>query len=122
MTVVLRVASAPSPGEVAAARAVAPSSGSLIETARLPALRVLIVDDEPGNVAVLRSSLPSPLVVDVAINGRAAVEKAETFRPDVIFMDVNMPGVDGLEVCRYLRREPTTVGLPIIIVSAAVGF
>jgi CheY-like chemotaxis protein len=38
--------------------------------------------------------------------------------PDVLMLDVNMPGVDGLEICRYLRRDPTTASVPIIIVSA----
>jgi CheY-like chemotaxis protein len=57
----------------------------------------------------------------VAPSPRAALHSLRRRIPDVLFLDVNMPGIDGLEVCRYLRREPTIKDLPIIIVSANDG-
>jgi CheY-like chemotaxis protein len=57
----------------------------------------------------------------VAPSPRAALHSLMRRIPDVLFLDVNMPGIDGLEVCRYLRREPAIKDLPIIIVSANDG-
>ena len=49
---------------------------------------------------------------------RSAMRQLNEVVPDVIFVDINLPGIDGLEVCRYLRRDPTTAHVPIIVVSA----
>jgi two-component system alkaline phosphatase synthesis response regulator PhoP len=54
----------------------------------------------------------------VAPGPRAALHSLRRRIPDVLFLDVNMPGIDGLEVCRYLRREPAIKDLPIVIISA----
>src|SRR5258708_3018194 len=82
--------------------------------------KILVVDDD-RIMAQFLADLLGLLghTVVVAAGPRAALRSLSAAVPDVIFMDVNMPGVDGLEICRYLRREPTTVGLPIVIVSAA---
>lgn len=80
-----------------------PDRGSS-EPALAPA-RVLLVDDDEYNLVFLRSLLPSPpLSIDTAINGRAAVARAETRRPDVIFMDLDMPVMDGFEALAEIRR------------------
>lgn len=70
----------------------------------LPPLSVLVVDDDEYNIVVLKSLLPSPpLTVRTAVNGRAALQLAQQARPDVIFLDVEMPVMGGLEAVRQLR-------------------
>ena len=67
-------------------------------------VRVLIVDDSPEVVEMLRSVLVQDgHDVDVADNGRVALEIAETFAPDVVLLDLVLPEIDGLEVCRHMR-------------------
>jgi CheY-like chemotaxis protein len=82
--------------------------------------RILVVDDDRIMAQFLADSL-GVLGHDaiIAAGPRAALRSLSGSVPDVLFMDVNMPGIDGLELCRFLRREPTTATLPIIIVSAA---
>jgi signal transduction histidine kinase/DNA-binding NarL/FixJ family response regulator len=70
----------------------------------LPPLSVLVVDDDEYNIVVLKSLLPSPpLTVRTAVNGRAALQLAAEARPDVIFLDVEMPVMGGLEAVRQIR-------------------
>src|SRR5260221_1416224 len=81
--------------------------------------RVLVVDDSKQAANVLADMLT--LLghnVSTALGSRGAIYHVKQVKPDVIFMDVNMPGVDGLNVCRYLRRDPATAHVPIVIVSA----
>src|SRR5258708_4496446 len=56
--------------------------------------------------------------VIVAYGPRAALSQLAFARPEIVFLDVNMPGIDGLEICRFLRRDPRTRNLPVVIVSA----
>lgn len=70
----------------------------------LPPLSVLLVDDDEYNIVVLKSLLPSPpLTVRTAVNGRAALELVRQSRPDVVFLDVEMPVMGGLEAVREIR-------------------
>nr|WP_236598740.1 hybrid sensor histidine kinase/response regulator [Ramlibacter monticola] len=70
----------------------------------LPALSVLLVDDDEYNVVVLKNLLPSPpLTVFTAVNGRDALDVVRAGRPDVIFMDLQMPVMGGLEAARAIR-------------------
>lgn len=70
----------------------------------LPELSVLLVDDDEYNIVVLRNLLPSPpLVVRTAVNGRAALECVREARPDVIFLDLQMPVMGGLEAIAHIR-------------------
>lgn len=70
----------------------------------LPALSVLLVDDDEYNVVVLKNLLPSPpLSVQTAVNGRAALQRAREGRPDVIFMDLEMPVMGGVEAAQRIR-------------------
>jgi len=75
----------------------------------LPALRVLVTDDDEFNLAFVRDALPSPpLAVATAINGRAAVDAVRARAPDVVFMDIEMPvmnGFDALARIRALEKE-----------------
>ena len=57
---------------------------------------------------------------EVAYGPRPAIESLARRIPDVILLDINMPGIDGVEVCRYLRRDPLTAKIPIIAMSSEV--
>ena len=80
---------------------------------------VLIVEDDRRSAQGLAAQI-SVLGHTVAISygPRMALQQLNEVIPDVIFMDINMPGIDGVEVLRFLRRDPMTVDVPVIIVSA----
>jgi adenylate cyclase len=83
---------------------------------------VLIVDDTPGNLRLLSSALVQQgYAVRNAINGSLALSGAKTIRPDLILLDIMMPGMDGYEVCRRLKQDPQTQDIPIIFISAIDG-
>ncbi len=82
------------------------------------AYRVLVVDDEPKVVAMLKSFLERQgYQVSCAFDGPEAVEKAKAL-PDLILLDINMPQMDGIEVCRAIRD---TVACPILFLTARDG-
>lgn len=81
--------------------------------------RVLIVDDQEPNRLLLTEILrPSGHQTDVAANGPEALAKVAEWEPDLVLLDVHMPGMDGFEVCRSLRASPDTASLPIILVTS----
>jgi two-component system cell cycle sensor histidine kinase/response regulator CckA len=81
---------------------------------------VLIVDDQPEDMQVLISSLQAcGLAILVAQQGEHAIDLAEQFTPDVILLDVLMPGMDGFETCRRLRACEATHAIPIIFMLAS---
>lgn len=80
---------------------------------------ILIVDDYPNNLAVLSDCLSySGFEILVAQDGESAMEKVEYAHPDIILLDVMMPGVDGFETCRRLKAEPSTQDIPVIFMTA----
>ena len=79
--------------------------------------KILAVDDDPINIEMLQEILESYEVI-VARSGEQAVEAARSHRPDLVLMDVNMPGMDGYEACRRIRQEPSTSDAKVILVSA----
>jgi signal transduction histidine kinase len=80
---------------------------------------LLIVDDIPDNINMLLEFLTqSGFKVLVAKEGQAAIRKAEYAKPDLIMLDVMMPGMDGFEVCKILKRKPETREIPIIFMTA----
>jgi DNA-binding response OmpR family regulator len=84
-----------------------------------PAKTVLVVDDEPTLVATLKYNLEREgYRVVSAGDGERAISLARSERPDLMILDLMLPAVDGLEVCRILRREMT---LPILMLTARVG-
>jgi diguanylate cyclase (GGDEF)-like protein len=80
---------------------------------------ILIVDDVPANIQVLAEMLRKEYRIKFATSGVAALELASREdQPDLILLDVMMAGMDGYEVCRRLKEQPSTRGIPIIFVTA----
>jgi class 3 adenylate cyclase len=81
---------------------------------------ILIVDDTPTNIGIVASVLKESYRTKVATNGEKALALAGTAgdRPDLILLDVTMPGMDGYEVCRRLKAEPATADIPVIFLTA----
>jgi len=79
--------------------------------------RVLIVDDEPGNIRVLAEAL-GDCEVRFATSGAQALQLAYHDPPDLVLLDVLMPGMGGFEVCRWLKSEARTRHVPVIFVTA----
>jgi putative two-component system response regulator len=89
------------------------------QTVDLTSMKVLIVDDTPANIDVLRKTLaPQQLEIAVALNGEAALKLAPKFLPDLILLDIRMPGIDGYETCRRLKEKEITRKAPVIFISA----
>lgn len=83
---------------------------------------VLIVDDVPKNLQVLGSILRNEdYKVAAATSGKQALEMLDKIRPDLVLLDVMMPGMDGFEVCKIIRSRPETAGIPIIFLTASTG-
>jgi diguanylate cyclase (GGDEF)-like protein len=79
---------------------------------------VLIVDDTPQNIHVLMQAIGENCRVLAAKNGEDALRKVREDKPDLILLDVMMPGMDGFEVCRRLKQNEATKDIPIIFVTA----
>ncbi|MDA8094823.1 MAG: response regulator [Betaproteobacteria bacterium] len=81
--------------------------------------KILVVDDAPQNVKLLRVLLrDAGYAIVEASNGPEALDRLSTEHPDVMILDVRMPGMSGYEVCRTVRQDPRFAGLPIIMVTA----
>ena len=80
---------------------------------------ILAVDDEPANLALLRKLLAREgYDVLEASDGASALQLIDQQRPDLVCLDVMMPGMDGVEVCRRVRRRPEHAGVPILLLTA----
>jgi len=81
--------------------------------------RILVVDDTPVNVRLLSDLLTAKrYVVATAASGPEALEKIDREAPDLVLLDVMMPGMTGYDVCRKLRENPDTSLLPVVMVTA----
>ena len=80
---------------------------------------ILIVDDTPDNLTVLRQMLAEQnYMVRPALNGEIAIKAVNMSSPDLILLDIRMPGMDGYEVCKQLKSEEKTSRVPVIFISA----
>jgi len=80
--------------------------------------KILVVDDEPMNVDLLEAHLCMDYDIVTASSGEEAIEKVKSGKPDLILLDIMMPGMDGYEVSKRLKGDPDTYFIPIILVTA----
>jgi twitching motility two-component system response regulator PilH len=81
--------------------------------------KVLVVDDSPTDLANIKSIVADTgCMVVTASNGKEAVEKARSEKPDLIFLDIVMPDQDGFSTCRTLTRGDSTKDIPVVFVSS----
>ena len=80
--------------------------------------RLLVVDDQPANIQALYQAFSADHQVLMATSGEQALKIAMTKQPDLVLLDVMMPGMDGHEVCHRLKAEESTRGIPVIFVTA----
>ncbi|MBF0224484.1 MAG: response regulator [Desulfobacterales bacterium] len=81
--------------------------------------KILIVDDSPENIHILISTLKNNYVIIAAINGERALKLASLEpKPDIILLDIIMPGIDGYEVCKQLKNNDATANIPVIFITA----
>ncbi|MDY7014783.1 MAG: response regulator [Cyanobacteriota bacterium] len=90
----------------------------LVETKTLVGT-ILVVDDNPTNIQVLFDVLSEiGYRVAIAKSGEAALQRLQSYHPDIILLDVMMPGIDGFETCRRLKSDPETREIPVIFMTA----
>ena len=82
--------------------------------------KLLVVDDQPINIRVLYQTFSSDYQVLMATSGAQALQLCRTHLPDLVLLDVVMPGMDGHEVCRQLKADPATRDIPVIFVTAHI--
>lgn len=80
--------------------------------------RILIVDDNATNVAVLQELLDGDYELEIAYSGPECLDKLHEFGPDLVLLDIMMDGMDGYEVCRYIKEQPHGELTQVILVSA----
>jgi len=81
--------------------------------------KILVVDDEEHIQELIKFNLEkNGFKVITADNGRDAFQLAKDQQPDLVFLDLMLPGMDGLEVCKEIRKEPSISGMPIIMITA----
>lgn len=80
--------------------------------------KILIVDDTETNIDILLEALREDYRIGTARDGKGALASAKRSRPDLILLDVVMPGIDGFEVCQRLKNDPYTQKIPIIFITA----
>ncbi len=85
--------------------------------------KILVIDDEPDVVCYLSTVLADEgYEVISADNGREGLDRARAEVPDLITLDVTMPGISGIEVLTRLRRDPRTAEIPVVVVTGVASF
>jgi len=85
----------------------------------LMSAEILIVDDIPTNLNLLRQALePEGYNIIAAPSGEVALQIADRTQPDLILLDIMMPGIDGFETCRLLKADKATADIPVIFITA----
>lgn len=79
--------------------------------------KILAIDDTPANLLVLGNALSSEFAFQIATSGLAGLKMAGEQRPDLILLDVMMPGIDGFETCRRFKENPELASIPIVFIT-----
>jgi len=84
--------------------------------------RILVIEDDPDIALSLRMKLERDggFAVETVDDGSAGMRSAIDHPPDLVLLDVNLPGMDGFEVCRHLRKNPATAATPVIMLTARI--
>lgn len=81
--------------------------------------KILVCDDDEGISEVIKVILEgSGYQVNILNNGKAILKKVASFKPDMILLDIWMPGIDGREITKVLKRDPKSTHIPVVVVSA----
>jgi len=81
--------------------------------------KILAIDDTPANLEVIDETLSDAgYAVVAAIDGERALKRLQTYQPDLILLDIQMPGIDGFETCRKIKSNPETSSIPVIFITA----
>jgi DNA-binding response OmpR family regulator len=80
--------------------------------------KILLVDDTPTNIQLLNETLQDEYKTYFTLSGVEALQKARSIVPDLILLDVMMPGMDGFEVCRQLKEDAALQNIPVIFITA----
>ena len=83
--------------------------------------KILLVDDEETNVLILREILEEQYQIETSYSGEEALEFIKTYKPDIVLLDIMMPGIDGYEVCKKMKADETLSHTKIILVTAKDG-
>lgn len=80
--------------------------------------KILAVDDNPNNNAIIEELFADHYDLRTATTGEEALQIADDFQPDIVLLDIMMPGMNGYEVCRRLREHPSLADIKILMVTA----
>jgi two-component system cell cycle response regulator len=84
--------------------------------------RILVVDDDPRLLHIVQMYLAiEEFDVVTALNGEDGLREVEENTPDLVILDIMMPGMDGIELCRRIRTNPATASIPVLMFSALSG-
>ncbi|CAA7620903.1 conserved hypothetical protein [Candidatus Terasakiella magnetica] len=94
-------------------------SGASLDASRPPKdTKILVIDDDPLNIQILHDILGGEHEIVVASDGAKALELARRASPDLILLDIMMPGMNGYEVCSHLKAYPATADIPVIFITS----
>jgi CheY-like chemotaxis protein len=80
--------------------------------------KVLVVDDHPANVKLITAVLKRDYEIIPAYSGEEALEKLDSEKPDIVLLDIMMPGIDGYEVCKRIKQADSTCFTPVVMITA----
>ena len=83
-----------------------------------PIPKILCIDDNARNLRILQELLEDEYQLSCADCGETGLAQIDGFRPDIILLDVMMPGISGYDVCRRVKADPDTASIPVVLVTA----